>query len=805
MLDHYLKMAFRSLLRNKLSSIINILGLAVGMGVCLLIFQYIHFELSFDKFHKDADRVYRLTTTEFRNGVDLGTEMYTTYAVGPSSKTVIPAVKDFARVHPQKEGLIVINSEKNIRNQENNIWYADSSFFEMFNFKMKYGSLETALKEKHNIILTEKTASKYFGDINPVGETLRVSGGTLSGDFVVTGVLNKLPLNSHLQFDFLIPMQFVLENWRLYREEDGWGWNNFVTYVKLEHSANLDAVGKKFDELISRHSEIDYKIGLQSLTDIHLKAGFSGDIGRNNGSIQNVYYFAIIALFILLMAWINYINLSTAKAINRAKEVGIRKSIGANKKELIVQFLFESGCSNVAAFLLAVCIASFLLTLRWPIQSVGFEFNILYSWEFWVWSSIFIVLGTLISGLCPAFILSSFKPITVFKSENNFKSKGVNLRKCMIAFQFAMSILLLSGTYVVYKQIIFMKTQDLGMDIKKILVVIGPRVILETERQSLGSIYQTFKTQGNSHHSISGISATSDVPGKGYSWKGSVQKLGDAEGNKKDVNMLFVDSDFTDTYGVEILAQRKFPDKISPYEWVIINEETVRDLGLGSPEEALNEKISFFDDTLKIVAVVKNVHWSSLRDANSPVLFMLDEEYGAYFSINMNLTNIQESISHMKSAFHSAFPNDPFDYFFLEDDFNRQYQADLQFGKLFSSFSMLAIFIACLGLFALVSFSATLRMKEIGVRKILGASVNNLMLLLSREYLMLLLIAVLISFPVVIYAANSWLNNYAYRVGIGIDILLIPVLILSLISFLTVSYRTYKTARTNPVQSLKSE
>jgi len=813
MFKSYFTISTRVLLRHKFYSAINILGLAVGMGVCLLIYQYIHFELSYDGFHKNAENIYRLTQTTIRNGENQGTGVYTTYGLGPHGKESIPEVEEFVRVRPDDVGLIVINTENNERYQENGMWYVDSNFLQMFNFPLKYGARESALNEQYNIVITEPMAMKYFGNSNPIGKLLRVSGGTLSGEFTVTGVLETLPVNSHLQFDFLLPMEFLLEHWGPYKNHDnGWGWEHFVTYITLNEAAKLDKVGEKFDQLITTYkgeelaqSNSRRKTGFQPLTDIHLKSAFIKDLANNHGDFQNVQFFVMIALFILIMAWVNYINLSTARAMQRAKEVGVRKSIGALRKQLISQFIIESALINMVAALLSIGIAYFILPVLNNIIGKELTFNILQNIEFWGWFSLVIILGSLLAGLYPAFVLSSFNPVSVLKSTKITTKQGFSLRKGLIVFQFLTSVLLISGTYLVYQQITFMKNQDLGFDMETILVVNGPRVILETHRPELESLFQTFKTEALRHHAISDVSGTSQIPGKGYFMSTRVRKLGEPETAIKDGYVVFVDTYFTNTFDMEFLAKRSLPDEISNFEWLIINEEATKTFGLGTPEEALSKQLIVFGDTLNILGIVKNIHWSSLKNAHLPILVTLDNYYGAFFSIKMNMTNIQESITHIEAAYHTVYPNDPFYYFFLDDTFNRQYQSDLQFRNLFTAFSILAIFIACLGLFALVSYSATLRVKEIGIRKVFGASISHLMMLLSKEYLVLLCIAILLAVPAILIGGKAWLENYAYKVGIGIDLFLMPGLVLVIVSFLTVSYRTYASARVNPVESLRAE
>ena len=812
MFRHYFRISTRVLLKHKLYAIINILGLAVGMGACLLVYQYIHFELSYDRFHPGAEHTYRLTQAVARNGEQQESGVYTTYALGPYGKETIPEVEEVVRIRPDDVGMVVTNPERDEPNQEHGIWYVDSSFFRMFDFPLRYGDRESALDGEYSMVITEPMAQKYFGHENPVGKTLSISAGTLSGDFIITGVLQALPVNSHLQFDFLLPMRFLLEHFGPYQKEEGWGWDHFVTYVTLSASADLGRVGKKFDQVIATHvgeelaqSSTEWNIGLQALTDIHLTADFPKDLASNHGDIQHVRFFGMVGLFIILIAWVNYINLSTARAMHRAKEVGVRKSVGAHKMQLVGQFMTESFLINVLAFLLALGMAFLLLPVLNNVIGKELSLNVLRQPEFWGGGTVVVLISTLLSGLYPAFILSSFKPMRVLKSTIRVSPSGVSLRKGLITFQFLVSVLLISGTYLVYQQVAFMKNQDLGFDIEKIVVINGPRVVISSGREVLYSKYRTFKNKAVGHHAVSAVSYTSQIPTRGYMGEATARRVGEPESAKKAGYAVIVDTSFTDAYDIEFLAKKEFPHKIVPYQWLVINEEAIDVFELGSPEAAIGEKLLVFGDTSEILGVVRNIHWSSLKDAYQPILFSLDNEYGAYFSIKMNLSDISETIVHIESAYKSTFPDDPFSYFFLDDSFNQQYQADLQFGNLFSAFSALAIFIACIGLFALVSFSATLRVKEIGIRKVLGASMSNLMMLLSREYLVLLLISIVIAAPLVLVGGKAWLDNYAYKVSMGVGLFLIPALMLFVVALLTVSYRTYTAARANPVEALKTE
>ena len=812
MFKHYITVAFRNFFRNKIYSFINILGLAVGMGACILIYQYVHFEMSYDKFHTNAQNTYRVTQDVLRNGETIRTGVFTPHALGVASKITIPEIEQYLRVRPLNEGLVITNLDKDVVLLEDEIWYVDDNFLEVFDFPLKYGERKSALNGKYDIVITEQIATKYYGDINPIGKELKVTGGVFSGEFVVKAVLQDLPENSHLQFDFLMPMNFMLGQWGPYQVSNGWELEDFVTYLTINKSANPKVITEKLNQIILSHNdetgamEDVLKLELQSMTDIHLKSNFSREMATNNGDIKEMNFYTLIALFIVIIAWVNYINLSTAHAMKRAKEVGVRKSIGVLKSQLISQFLTESVLINLLATGLAVLFAFLTLPLLNDVIGKTIELNIFQELTFWISLASVVIFGSLLSGLYPAFVLSSFRPIGIVQSVKSTQKGGLSLRQGLIVFQFMMSALLISGTYLVFEQISFMKSKDLGVDMEQILIIDGPRIILTNERSVMESKYQAFKSSSGGHHAISAITGTSSVPGKGHVWSDGIRKLGEPVNTNRVGDFLLADANFTDTYDFDFIQGAGFKKELSAITGVIINREAVDVYNLGSPEAAMREQLITNDgDTLKIIGVVENVHWTSLKGEHRPLLFMHENLYNAFFSVKVNLNDVEGAIGYIKSSYQLNFPDDPFEYYFLDDDFNNQYQSDLQFGKLFSTFSIFAIFISCLGLFALVSFSATLRIKEIGVRKVLGARISHLMILLSQEYLKLLLLANALAVPLAMYWGSSWLDNYAFKVTMGIDTFLIPGLLLIVISVLTVSYRTYVAACANPAESLRSE
>ncbi|MDW3209480.1 MAG: FtsX-like permease family protein [Reichenbachiella sp.] len=812
MLSHYLKVALRNLSRNKVFSFINILGLAVSMGVCLLIYQYIHFEMSFDDFHEKS--IYRLTREDFRGGEIIDRGISVQENLGPLGLDAIPEIRNMVRVHDSFEDLVFTTKGKKKVFQGANYWYVDSTFFDVFTFLLKYGNAKNALTESHHIVITEEIAVRYFGNVDPIGKEIEIHGGSLSGSFTVSSVLSSIPTNSHLQFDFLMPMEFLTTNWRMYREGNGWDQYSFATYIELDGKSNLSSVESKFDQIILdqvgeellQHEE-QVKIYLQAVSDIHLYSDFPDELVHNGGNKQQIQFYALIAIFILVIAWVNYINLSTAQSLKRIKEIGVRKSIGAFKRQLVMQFMTESLVHNLIGGLVALGLAHLCLPVLNEFIGQTLSFSLFYSIEFWLIYALVIILGALLAGAYPAFVVAGFQSIGLMGSKNNSSVGSASFRKGLIVFQFMISILLVSGTYVVHRQTSYMMNQDLGVNMEEVLVVNGPRVVLKLDRDIQLSKFKNFRNQLTAHHSIMDVSGSSHTPGQKFSWVGEIRKLGTPREAYKNGYVVFTDSHFANTYDLQFVSGGGYESHMTSYEdGLIINEAAVRAFDLGTAEQALKEQlIVSIGDTLRILGVVADVHWQSLKDAHYPMVFALHQFDNVVFSANVKTNDMQETLAMVQTAYQENFPNDPFSYHFLDESFNRQYQADLQFGNLFAAFSALAIFIACLGLFALVSFSATLRMKEIGIRKVLGAKIGHLMMLLSKEYLYLLLIANVLALPAVWYWGSDWLNNYAFKIDMNIDLFVIPGLMLLVISTFTVSYQTFSTAKANPVDSLRSE
>ena len=811
MLRSHLTLAIRNLLKRKLYSFINIFGLAIGVAVCLVILKYVDFELSYDTFHSNAANIYRTTSTYYQNGDLRGTGVISGYAQGPSLMADMPEVKRYIRTHPMYGGAVLSYSPASgdpVTFLEEKIQYTDSTFLDVFTYDAIHGDMNTALDEPNSIVLTRKAALKYFGnDDNPVGKVMKVSGGWADGDYEVTAVLKDVPQNSHFYFEFLFPIHNLLKSGQ-YTSDDGWGWNNFVTYIELFPNTDLIELEKKFPAFIEKYRGKDLAesngkqiLGLQPILDIHLSPGLDYETSPTISS-NTIYFFIIISIFILSIAWVNYINLSTARAMERAREVGIKKSIGALKSQLISQFIFESVLVNFLGVVLAALMAVALLPVLGDIvgKDLSFDFTDL---RFWLILFGLFTIGSFISGIYPAFVLSSFKITTVLKGTGEKQAGGFSLRKALVVFQFAASLILIAGTFAVYRQIVFMRNQDKGLTMEQMLIVNGPSVLeRKTARERLTSLKNELKQVPG----VIKVTTSANIPGGGHNWGTGMRKDGDEVQDGKDGKIVWIDPDFIDSYGIKILAGRNFnPEIKSDMESVLVNEAALKAFGLGDPENALKERMIFGGDTTAILGVLKNYHWSSLKTEHEPWLFKADTVSGRYFSMLLSGNNIPATVAKVEEKYKEAFPGNPFDYFFLDDFFNSQYKAEQQFASIFGLFAILAIVIACLGLWGLAAFTTTQKLKEIGIRKVLGASVYSIMSLLSWQFCKLVLLATLLAIPVTWYGIDSWLSNFAFRIGLEWDLFVVPVVILAVIALGTVSLQILRGATINPARILRTE
>lgn len=807
MLYSYFRTAFRSLFKNKAFSFLNIIGLALGMACCMVIFQYVTFEKSYDKFHPNHESIYRVQYNYFQNGTNIFECAAAVPAVGPEMKNNFPEVLDYSIAFPIS-GLI---TQEAITFREEKLQLVTPSWLTMFDWKMVEGDPGTALEGPKKAVLSQSAAKKYFGDESPVGKTIKWSSEWLNFDFLVTGVFEDVPDNSHIKFDILLSFQTLVDATEG-EAEKAWGWYDFNTYVQLVEGTDPIAFDKKFDahlhnikaeEFAKRNNRQEFP--LQALTDIHLQSDLLQESEpQENGDAQSVYFLGILAIFILVIAWVNYINLASAKSMERAKEVGVRKVMGAFKRNLIFQFITESILINFIAALLSVGLVVLSLPYFNTITGSPLTLGLIFNSGTWLIVIGVFSMGAFLSSLYPAFVLSSFKPIAVLKGKMTTSHKGVFLRKGLVTFQFLASVFLIAGTLIVYKQLQFLKNQDLGFDIEKTLVLQGPGIV---EVDSLYDNYLgSFKNEVLKLPNVTVFSSASNVPGDEIFWTSAARRAEDANTEFKVIYNVGVDYTYFPAFDIDLIAGRNYDKSFATDQTAaMMNEAGVKFLGFNSAEEAVGQKIMHNGDEKVIIGVVDNYNQMSLKNTVAPILFQLVPNNRDFLSIKFSGGSGKEILTGLEASWNTFFPGNPIDYFYLDSFFNRQYEKEDQFGQVFVIFSVLAIIVSCLGLFGLSAFSALQRTKEIGVRKVLGASVSNILLLLSKEYFLLILLAVIIGTPLTYFVMDGWLNNFAYRTDIGPLIFAASAIIVLAVALLTVSYQTIKSARTNPSTTLRCE
>jgi putative ABC transport system permease protein len=810
MFKNYLTLAIRNLLKRKLYSFINIAGLAIGVAVCLVILKYVDFELSYDNYHNNASNVYRTVTATYTNGEHRGAGPLSGYAQGPLLVADIPEVKTYVRTHPMYGGAVVSNTKGAVEPltfHEENIQFVDSTFFDVFTYNALSGNLTTALDKPNSIVVTKTMAKKYFNTEDIVGKPLTISGGWADGDYEVTAVIDDVPDNSHFTFDFLLSFQNIMQNGQ-YKNDNGWGWYNFVTYVELQPHADPKEVEKKLPAFIEKYQGKDLAqsnskqvLTFQPIRDIHLTPGFNNESSATM-SVNSIYFFIIISIFILAIAWVNYINLSTARAIERAREVGIKKAIGAFRTQLISQFIFESVLVNFIGIVLAVLLSILLLPVLGGIVDKDLVFDFTDGRLWGVLLSLFVV-GSLVSGAYPAFVLSSFNTTAVLKGGADKVTGGFSLRKVLVVFQFVASLILIAGTFAIYRQLVFMRSQDKGFNMEQMLIFNGPSVI--TNQETVEEKLITLKNEIKKIASVENVATSASIPGGGFNWGTGMRKDGSEQSESKSGNVAWVDPDFLATYGMELVSGRAWDaNRESDKGAMLVNEAALKAFGLGDARQALEERIILGDDTVDIIGVLKNYHWNSLKSEHIPILLASDKVSRRNYSVRLS-GNIQESIKQIEAKYKEVFPGNPFDYYFLDDFFDKQYKDDQQFGKIFSLFAGLAIVIACLGLWGLASFTTTQKLREISIRKVLGASTSSIMSLLSSQFMKLVFIAAIIAIPITWYGIDRWLDSFAFHIDITWDLFVVPGVILAIIALATVSVHIFRGAGANPAKVLRSE
>jgi len=820
MFRNFLKIAIRNLARRKGYALLNIFGLAIGITCCLVIFEYVAYERSYDSFLKNADRIYRVQDEDYQGGKMVLPCAAAMPGVAPGMKKEFPEVENAFRLY---RGTFIIGDDaRNIRLREPSIYYADPAIFDIFDLQLQEGDPKTALAGPGKIIMSATEARKFFGDMDPLGKLLTVHSGIGPRQMTleVTGIFKDYPANSHLKFSVLVSYPSLSKANGTFGQtndifETSYGWTDFYTYILLRKGASAKQLAAKLPAFIDKHyndlpesksSGDRLSLTLMPLKDIHLYSHYTEE-AEANGDGQAVSFLFLIAFFIIGIAWINYINLATARSLERAREVGVRKVLGALRWQLIRQFMMESLLMNGLA--LGVAIGLTLAVNPFFGRLTGRPLPLLFSLPDTYWEIFFALFagGTLLSGIYPALVLSRYQPVTVLKGLFKNAAGGQWLRRGLIVGQFAASIILIAGTMVVYRQVHYMRNQSLGADISQTLVLRAAGGGLADSAYK--DIYQAFKGEALQIAGIKSMTSSSEIMGDEILWSTDWHRLHNASRQVSNIFHLGVDNDFIGSYGLRLLAGRDFSrDFGTDRKAIILNETAVKTLGFSSPEAAIGELMSGGQndmDSMQVVGVIADYHNEGLQKAIQPLLLFLNRNSRHYYSIKIQGKDPAASVAAIKKVWDHHFQADPYDYFFLDDFFARQYAENQRFGEVFGLFALFAIAIACFGLLGLSAYNVLQRTKEIGIRKVLGASVQNLLLILSRDFLLLVAIAFLIAVPVTWLAMDSWLQGFAYRIGISWWIFGLAGLLAAFIAFLTVGGQALKAAMRNPVKSLRTE
>ena len=804
MFKNYFKIALRNLIRYKGYAFLNISGLAIGMVCCLFLLIYIQDELNYDKFHRNSEQIYRVICTENKDG-NIRHIANTWGPLRTILKSEFPEIIHTIRFFPST---VVVKTSENIKFQEDNFFYTDSTVFDIFSFNLKIGDPGTALKSPYSVVLTESTAKKYFGDTNPIGKFLNVEN---KYNYEVTGIIEDIPHNSHLHFDFLASIYSLKDFMEFALGEHGWHFPAMYTYVLLETGVNPVELQNRFPQLIEKHvgkwMVEERSLQLQPLEDIYLRSNLESEI-EPVSNILYVYIYSTIAFFILLIACINFINMSTAKSAVRKTEVGMRKVLGAHRIQIAKQFFSESIFYTIVAVFLAILLV--LVSLPSFNALVGKNISISNMTNLYSISGVvlLIIFVGIISGSYPSFVLSACPPIQVVQNRIEFfKRTGSNIkfRDILVLFQFAISISLISITLIIKLQLGFIQNKSLGFNREQ-------TIIMPVLDEDIQNDWETVQNELLTYPGVTHVTATSTIPGIEREMDFPIRAQGLSENSSWEMKTMLVDFEFIQTFGMELIKGRNF-SKARPSdknEAFILNESAVKKLGWENPLGKRFEMDNLTERGTKkgfVIGVVKDFHFQSLHYKIDPLVLQIYPEsyYLDNLAIRIQSQNMAETLGFIKQVWNNVAPHRPFEYSFLDETLGKIYVKENKLEEIFRIFAALAITIGCLGLLGLTSFTTERRSKEIGIRKVLGASIPNIVFLLSKEVTKWVILANLLAWPLTYYIMNRWLQNFAYHISIDIFVFVITSFMVLLVALLTVSYQSIKAALADPVKSLKYE
>jgi putative ABC transport system permease protein len=802
MLNNYTRTAWRSLLKNRVFTFINVLGLAAGIAAFLFITTYVRFERSYEGYNPNAGNMWRITLDLYNGSEYVATDCETHPMMGQICKDKFPEIKDYVRLFDMDGTRHIQVGDKKFNEQ--GMLFVDPSAFKLFAIKVVQGDPLATWNEPWQLALSESQAKKFYGRTDVIGEQLMIDGGL----YKVSGVFEDVPPNTHLKFGMLMSHETIKKVRSWYNDENAWNGNNEYTYLLTEPGADLEAFNKKLYALCTgelKDKLHDGKYQAETIKSIHLYSHktFEPEV---NGNAKTVSFLSIIALFIIVIAWVNYMNLSTARAVERAKEVGIRKVMGSMKVQLVLQFLAESLIVNIIAGVIAISCVQIAIPLFQQLTGLPV---ITFDSSFWMILGGLIVFGSLLAGIYPAFVLSSFKPVSVLKGKFQSSSHGQLLRKSLVVFQFATTIILIIGVTSVYMQVKHLRSVDIGSNLDKTIAIRMP--LLDMSDSAYASLLKPLKNEVMRNSSVTSVTMTDAMPGIPVSemsttMLSAVGKQASGTG-EYEYYWYEVDENFVKTMGMTMAAGRDF-ERDAEFGNILINEEAAHRFGFNNAADAVGTKITFRDWRTKenstVVGVVKNFYQLSPKEEHIPMVFVYNTMC-KYLTAHLETTNVGGAVDDLKNIWAKNFPGEPFTYFFTDDNFDQQYRADVQFGEVMATFSVLTVIIACLGLFGLSSYTILQRRKEIGIRKVLGASISQVVTLLSGGYLKIILVSSLLALPVAWLAINNWLSGYTVRINMTLWMFVIPVILILATALVTVSFQTIRSALINPAKSLKEE
>jgi len=798
MLNVYFVTAWRSIWKKKFYTSINILGLSVATAAFLLLINYVRFERSYESSNPNADNIYRLTLDLYKGSEFVVTDCETYPPMGPTFKSTMPEVADYVRVQDLGESEVRYGQKALLVSKA---YAADQSIFDIFNVQFLKGDPRAVLITASQAVLSETTALRFFGTTDVLGKTVMLNNEPLQ----VEAVIKDMPGNTHLKFDFLVSMK-LLERWGM--NLNSWGGNNNYTYLLMKPGTNL----VKFNERLKAFSKERLKqeiVTAEPIRSIHLYSNktFEPEI---NGNAKTVSFLLMISVLIILIGSANYINLTTARAAERSKEAGLRRVLGSSRTSLIKLFFTESFIINVLALAGALLLVRLSTPFYGSLVGDDVKDTLFDSAQFWILTGMLLLLNIFLSGIYPAFVLSSVKAVVVTSRSFTGSLRGTLLRKTLVVGQFAVALIVLSASVIVYQQIQFVKRQNLGMNIDQVLVLRGPDLnVADSVRDEVGGM---FKNRLRAIPGVQSVALSASLPGLGLNslnTRTSVRRLDQDTDSGSNFYLYGVDAGFLPVMDMQLLAGRNFGNVAAENEGkVLITEEAARLLGFSSPLAALNQQIRITpenDRSVTVIGILKDYHQVSLKEAQLPMVHWYSESGTDFYSIKVNTSDVQKTIAGIESAWKENFSGHVFDYFFMDEMFNAQYKTDVQFGKIISLFAGFTLFITVLGLLGLASYDASRRTKEIGIRKVLGASPSGILALLSKDFLKLVLIAGLIAIPVCWLVVSKWLQNFTYRIEISWLVFLLTGFVVIVVAFLTIGFQSAKAVLINPVKSLRSE